>query len=440
MNRVFYWMIAVAVGFAGVRQLAYEGRASLSPELLAFFDLVPPADGALVAPLEATINGLFDGAKKAVVDVVLPLVGAMSFFLGLMKVMEKAGGLRVVAKLVRPIMVPLFPEVPANHPAMSAMILNIAANMLGLGNAATPFGLKAMAELERLNPVKGTATNAMCLFLAINTSGVTLLATGVVAVRKTLGSHDAEAVIPTTLFATMLSTVSAVAFAKLAERWSGSTGAPVVDAAAVAEGEGTEAYPLWVSLAVFGTLFAFLFANLAWGSVLGPWILPLLVLGFLTWGAVAKVPVYEAFVEGAREGWDTAVRIVPYLVAILGAVGMLRGAGAIALFSRVVGPWTEPLGMPAEALPMALLRPFSGSGANALMMSILQEHGPDSYVGYLVSTLQGSTETTFYVLAVYFGSVGVKNVRHAMAAGIVADVFGAVGSVVAVSAYLATRG
>jgi spore maturation protein SpmA len=439
VNRVFYWMIVVAVAFAGARQLAYEARADLSPETLAFFDLVPPPDGKLVAPLEATINGLFDSAKKAVLDVVLPLVGAMSFFLGLMKVMEKAGGLAVVAKLVRPIMVPLFPEVPANHPAMSAMILNIAANMLGLGNAATPFGLKAMAELERLNPVKGTATNAMCLFLAINTSGVTLLATGVVAVRKTLGSADAEAVIPTTLFATMCSTVCAVGFAKLAERWSGSTGAPVVDVA-VADGEGTESYPLWVSVTVFGTLFAFLFANLVWGQVLGPWILPLLVLGFLTWGALAKVPVYEAFVEGAREGWDTAVRIIPYLVAILGAVGMLRGAGAIALFSRVVGPWTEPFGMPAEALPMALLRPFSGSGANALMMSILQEHGPDSYLGYLVSTLQGSTETTFYVLAVYFGSVGIKNVRHSMAAGIVADVAGAIGSVVAVTAYLASRG
>jgi spore maturation protein SpmA len=435
VNRVFYWMIVVAVAFAGVRQVAFELRADLSPAVLGFFDLLPPADGALQAPLEATVNGLFDSAKKAVLDVVLPLVGAMSFFLGLMKVMEKAGGLRVVAKLVRPIMVPLFPEVPAHHPAMSAMILNIAANMLGLGNAATPFGLKAMAELERLNPVKGTATNAMCLFLAINTSGVTLLATGVVAVRKTLGSADAEAVIPTTLFATMCSTVGAVLFVKLSERWSGSTGAPVVDGA-VAEGEGTEAYPLWVSLAVFGALFAFLFANLLFGKVLGPWILPLLILGFLTWGAVAKVPVYEAFVEGAREGWDTAVRIIPYLVAILGAVGMLRGAGAIALFSRVVGPLTEPLGMPAEALPMALLRPFSGSGANALMMSIMTEHGPDSYVGYLVSTLQGSTETTFYVLAVYFGSVGVKNVRHAMAAGIVADVLGAIGAIVAVNAYL----
>jgi spore maturation protein SpmA len=436
VNRVFYWMVAIAVAFAGVRQVVFELRADLDPAVLGFFDLLPPAEGELQGPLEAAINGLFDSVKKAVLDVVLPLVGAMSFFLGLMKVMERAGGLAVVSKLVRPIMVPMFPEVPPNHPAMSAMILNIAANMLGLGNAATPFGLKAMAELERLNPVKGTATNAMCLFLAINTSGVTLLATGVVAVRKTFGSADAEAIIPTTLFATMCSTVTAVAFAKVMERWSGSTGTPVVDHV-VAEGEGTESYPLWVSAAVFGVLFTFLFANLFYGKVLGPWILPLLVLGFLSWGAIKRVPVYEVFVEGAREGWETSVRIIPYLVAILGAVGMLRGAGAITLFSRVVGPITEPFGMPAEALPMALLRPFSGSGANALMMSILKDHGPDSYLGYLVSTLQGSTETTFYVLAVYFGAVGIKNVRHAMAAGIVADIFGAIGSVVAVNLYLA---
>jgi spore maturation protein SpmA len=435
VNRVFYWMIVVALGFAAVRQLAYEARADLSPALLGLFDLAEPADGTkLVAPLEATVNGLFDSAKKAVLDVVLPLVGAMSFFLGLMKVMEKAGGLDVVARVVRPIMVPLFPEVPPDHPAMSAMILNIAANMLGLGNAATPFGLRAMAELDKLNPVKGTATNAMCLFLAINTSGVTLLATGVVAVRKTLGSVDAEAAIPTTLFATMCSTAFAVMFAKGMERWSGSTGAPVSDGAK-AEGQGTEAWPLWASLLVMGTLLGAILSTLVVPQA-GPWILPGIVFTFLTWGAVKKVPVYEAFVEGARDGWDTAVRIVPYLVAILSAVGMLRGAGVIGLFSRLVGPLTEPFGLPAEALPMVLLRPFSGSGANALMMSILQEHGPDSYLGHLVSTLQGSTETTFYVLAVYFGSVGVKNVRHAMAAGIVADVFGAVGSVVAVNLYL----
>lgn len=436
MNRVFYWMIAVALLFAGARQLVYEGRADLSPEVLAAFDVPLVPDDKYVPPLDATMNGLFDSAKKAVMDVVLPLVGSMSFFLGLMKVMEKAGGLAIVARLVRPIMVPLFPEVPPNHPAMSAMILNIAANMLGLGNAATPFGLRAMAELDKLNPVKGTASNAMCLFLAINTSGVTLLATGVVAVRKTFGSVDAESAIPTTLFATLCSTIASVAFAKAMEGWSGSTGAPRVDGEVAAAGEGTEAYPLAVSVAVLGGLLAALLSTLVVPAA-GPWILPAIVGGFLTWGAVRRVPVYEAFVEGAREGWDTAVRIVPYLVAILSAVGMLRGAGAIATFSALVGPLTEPLGMPPEALPMALLRPFSGSGANAVMMSILQEHGPDSYVGTLVSTLQGSTETTFYVLAVYFGSVGVKNVRHAMAAGIVADVVGAIGAVVAVQLYFA---
>ncbi|MCA9492562.1 MAG: hypothetical protein KC621_21665 [Myxococcales bacterium] len=436
MNRIFYGMVVFAFAVAASRQLVFDLAPWLPEDLPALFAVVP--DGPeWKEPLAAMTDALFDMVKIAVMNVVLPLVGAMAFFLGLLKVAEKAGAMLFMAKLLRPLMVLLFPSVPPNHPAMSAMILNIAANAFGLGNAATPFGLRAMQELDKLNGEKGTASDAMCLFLAINTSGVTLLATGVVAIRATFHSNDPAAVIPTTLFATACSTVAAITVAKLAERLS--PGAPSVVDETVTD-EASDAFPLWVSgLALVG-LLALIPATLVWGSLFGKWIVPTMIIGFLTWGFVRGVPIYEAFVEGAREGWDTAVRIIPFLVAILGMVGLLRGAGAIDLFSAVVGPVTEPLGMPAEALPMALLRPLSGSGASGVMMSILTEHGPDSYVGYLVSTMQGSTETTFYVLAVYFGSVGVKRVRHAMFAGIVADTVGVVAAIVAVSIYFTYKG
>jgi spore maturation protein SpmA len=423
MNRIFYAMILVAFLFAAGQQgLYYVG------------DPAPDA----VQPIQAFTDGLFDMAKAAVMSIVLPLVGAMAFFLGLMKVAEKGGAMTVIAKLLRPLMVRLFPDVPANHPAMSAMILNMAANALGLGNAATPFGIKAMQELDRLNPEKGTATNAMVLFLAINTSSVTLLPTGVIAIRETLGSQDAAGILPTTLLATILSTSTAILAAKGFQRFSPAPTGPVDDAGA--EGEDHGAYPLWVSGLALAALVALVPVSVRYGSVIGPWIVPLMVVGFLTFGAVKGVPVYEAFVEGAKDGWDVAVRIIPYLVAILSAVGMLRGSGAIDLFVSAVGDWTMLVGMPAEALPMALLRPLSGSGAYGVMMATLEEHGPDSYVGYVVSTLQGSTETTFYVLAVYFGAVQIQRIRHAMAAALTADAMGIAGAVGACWLYFTFNG
>lgn len=421
MNRIFYGMILLAFGVAawGEAQLAM-GWTTLPPETS--------------SPIVAFTEGLFEMAKVAVMSVVLPLIGAMAFFLGLMKVAEEAGLMAVIAKLLRPIMVRLFPDVPPNHPAMSAMILNMSANALGLGNAATPFGLKAMQQLDRLNGEKGTATNAMCLFLAINTSSVTLLPTGVIAIRASMGSEAPQAILSTTLFATVLSTGAAIGMTKLLQRF---TPAPPVDEAALAEAEAdAEAYPLWVSLVAIATLLAMVPVSLVFGEAVGPWIVPLMVVGFLTAGAVKGVPVYEAFVEGAREGWEVAVKIIPFLVAILAAVGMLRGSGAIDGFVALVGPYTMALGMPAEALPMAMLRPLSGSGAYGVMMATMSEHGPDSYVGYVVSTLQGSTETTFYVLAVYFGAVQVKRIRHAMAAALTADVVGVAAAVAACSLYL----
>lgn len=430
MNRVFYWMIVVAFLVAGWGEL----QLALGNEVLA-----PEAS----RPIVAFTEGLFDMAKVAVMTVVLPLVGAMAFFLGLMKVAEDAGLMKVIAKLLRPVMVRLFPDVPPNHPAMSAMILNMSANALGLGNAATPFGIKAMQQLDSLNSEKGTATNAMCLFLAINTSSVTLLPTGVIAIRASMGSIAPQAILPTTLMATILSTSAAIGMAKLLQRFTAAPAPLVVEeSVAVEPGEEVddEAYPLWVSLLAMAGVIAVVPLSLAFGEQFGPWIVPAIVVGFLTAGAVAGVPVYESFVEGAREGWEVAVKIIPFLVAILAAVGMLRGSGAIDGFVQLMGPLTMQVGLPAEALPMALLRPLSGSGAYGVMMATMTEHGPDSYVGYVVSTLQGSTETTFYVLAVYFGAVQVKRIRHAMASALTADLVGVMAAVAACSLYFSLNG
>jgi spore maturation protein SpmB len=338
---------------------------------------------------------------------------------------------------------------------MGAMILNFSANVLGLGNAATPFGIRAMQELESINPHKGTASNAMVLFLAINTSSITLLPTGVIALRAAAGSTDPAAIVPTTLFATICSTTIAIIAAKLYQRFSPlpSTSAladtppitreeaafadsdPAQDQAALpplSAADTAAAYPAWVSVAVLGAIVALVPVTILWGRIVSPWIIPGLMVALLAFGWARRVPVYEVFVEGAKEGFNVAIRIIPYLVAILVAIAMLRASGTLELFVRAVGPITGAVGLPAEALPMALLRPLSGSGAYGLLASIINDPnvGPDSYAGLLVSTLQGSTETTFYVLAVYFGAVQIKRIRHALAAGLTADVAGIAGAVV----------
>lgn len=398
-----------------------------------------PAD---VTPMDALSKAVIDTAGSSV-ELALGLVGVMTFFLGLMKVAEAGGLLTVIAKLLRPVMTKLFPDVPPDHPAMGAMIMNVSANVLGLGNAATPFGIRAMQELDKLNPFKGTTTNAMALFLAINTSAVTLLPTGVVALRAAAGSQDPAGIVPTTLFATLCSTTVAILMAKLlAPRWpmpsaqaEAAEQAPRQEEQEVGEVIGG-AYPGWVSALVMAGFLALIPLTIVWGKQIAPWIIPGLAVGLLGYGFARRVRVYEAFVEGAKDGFQVAIRIIPYLVAILVAVGMFRVSGAMDLIVMPLGVLTEPLGLPADALPMALLRPLSGSGAYGILAAILNDPaiGPDSYTGYLVSTIQGSTETTFYVLAVYFGAVGIRRIRHALVAALCADVAGVVGSVVICSA------
>lgn len=442
MNIIFFVLIGAAFLAAAWRELTETGTDS--------------------QPMQELSQAAITSAGSAV-ELAIGLVGVMALFLGLMKIAEAGGLLTILARLLRPMMTRLFPSVPPDHPAMGAMILNFSANILGLGNAATPFGIRAMQELDRLNPHPGTATNAMALFLAINTSSITLLPTGVIALRASLGSAEPAAILPTTLFATVFATTVGITSALILQRFflpptaSGelpgeTTGEPGRDPDAAPQTRDErerdaaepqpmaievpmEGYPGWVSaLALVGVL-SIIPLTIVYGQRIAPWIIPGLILGFLLFGVARGVRIYEVFVEGAKEGFQVALRIIPYLVAILVAVGMLRASGALGAFVGLVAPWTTPLGLPPEALPMALLRPLSGSGAYGIMAGIMQDPatGPDTYVGLLVSTLQGSTETTFYVLAVYFGAIQVRRVRHTLAAALSADVAGVVAAVFIVS-------
>ncbi len=442
MNAIFFAIVVIAFLVTGYRELSWTG----------------PADQT--APMQALGMAMIDSATSSV-TLAIGLIGVMALFLGLMKVAEAGGLLVIIAKTIRPLMVRLFPDVPADHPAMGAMVLNLSANALGLGNAATPFGIRAMQELDTLNPHKGTASNAMVLFLAINTSSVTLLPTGVIALRAAAGSADPAAIVPTTLFATICSTTLAIIAAKIYQRFSrvpadmpaeaareddalgaamgiasagpGADDPPVApaDGAPHPRGEGTAAYPTWVSVLALGGIVALIPISVIYGRVISPWIIPGIMVGLLGFGAARKVRVYEVFVDGAKDGFLVAVRIIPYLVAILVAVGMFRASGALDVMVAAISPVTTLFGLPGEALPMALLRPLSGSGAYGVLASIINDPavGPDSYVGYLVSTFQGSTETTFYVIAVYFGAVQIKRIRHALWAGLTADAAGIIAAV-----------
>ncbi len=415
MNKIFIIIVFLAFICAGWQQIIFvPGQADQMPmEILS----------------KATID-----SAGAAVELAIGLVGVMALFLGLMKVAEVGGMLTILAKLIRPLMVRLFPDVPADHPAMGAMILNLAANALGLGNAATPFGIRAMQELDRLNPVKGEATNAMALFMAINTSSVTLLPTGVIALRAAAGSIDPAAILPTTLFATIGSTSIAIIAAKFYQRFFSQSKAAHIKNKGDVKGLSTDdtlkdasnGYPMWVSVLALGILASFIPVAILFGRSVSPWILPSLMVGFLGFGLVKKVKIYEVFVEGAKEGFQVALRIIPYMVAILVAVGMLKASGGLQMIVNTLSSVTSNFGLPAEALPMALMRPLSGSGAFAILASIINDPaiGPDSYTGFLVSTLQGSTETTFYVMAVYFGAVQIKRIRHALVTALTADVAG----------------
>jgi len=388
--------------------------------------------------LKDVTNSALDYAGTAV-TISLGLIGIMALWLGVMKVAEEAGLIAILAKVLKPLTKKLFPDVPSDHPAMGSMIMNISANMLGLGNAATPFGLKAMEELDQLNTKKGVATNAMCTFLAINTAGMTLIPATAIAVRAAAGSTEPAIIIGTSLFGSFCATVAGITAAKTLEKfpikkdqfssWLKSNLKGFITILGLILLAGLIIYSGLSK--IVGSAFSFLspelFKNII--QVFSTLAIPLLIVVFIGFGLIKKVKVYEKFVEGAKEGFNIAVRIIPYLVAMLVAIGIFRAGGAMQWLIYILHPVTNLIGMPAEAMPMALMRPLSGSGSLGVMAEIISVHGPDSFIGILTSTLYGSSETTFYVLAVYFGAVNIRNIRHSLAAGLIADVAGILGAV-----------
>jgi len=411
--------------------------------------------------LSLVMGSLFSSAKSAV-QLVIGLVGVMVFFLGLMRVVFDAGLRDVVARTLTPLTRRLFPEIPPDHPAMGAMIMNMASNMLGMANAATPFGLKAMSELSKLNRGGGSASNAMVLFLAINASAVTILPPlGTIGVRAAANSSDPWAIWMPTLFATICSTTTAVTTYYLLSRLpifrhrpelQGDPNAPTFgDADSGSETPAVPAEPESAGratarrAAVFAITAVTLFAIgssavdafstggfvVALRDTLRDWALPALLIAALTYGFARRVRIYDAMVAGGRDALSVATTIVPYLVVILVALGMFRASGALDVVVGWIDPLTSGLGVPAEVLPMALMRPLSGSGALGVMSEILEAHGPDSFIGLLTCTLMGSTETTFYVLAVYLGAAGVVDGRHALFCCLAGDTAGFFGAVAA---------
>ena len=440
-------------------------------------------------------SGAFEGAEKAVMNVALPLLGIWAIWLGMMKLAERAGLVQALARALRPMMKLLFPDVPRDHPAVGAMVMNMAANMLGLGNAATPLGLRAMRLLESLNPRPGVATNAMCTFLALNTASIQLLPLTAIGILVTAGAKSPTSIVITAFLATVCAATAGVVTAKALEglRWfrvvdgrdarPHGSDTPVGVRRRICAGGGgycsayrrrngsgencrvsADGRPLDDHRSISGGLCRnarapvfpvaderMCFAVFIW---LGPRLrrrrslparrsgiralmavsvlaIPFLLSFFPLYAALRGVNVYEQFVEGAKEAWGTAQRTIPYLVAMLVSIGMLQKAGVIDLLTHWLSPLLSMVGFPADLLPMALMRPLSGSATNGLFVELVQRlHDPDGFVSRLAGTIYGSTETTFYVLAVYFGSVSIRQTRHAVITGLTADAVAVIASVV----------
>lgn len=362
-------------------------------------------------------------AAKTAFEIALGLTGIMAFWLGIMRIGERAGFLQGLTWLMSPLFRRLFPDVPPHHPALGAITMNMAANMLGLDNAATPIGIKAMQELQTLNPDKSTASNAQILFLVINASSVTLLPVTIFTFRAQAGAHDPTDVFIPILIATYCSTMAGLLATAFFQRIN------LLDKVVLG-------YLSAISAMVFGLTgyFAQLPASemLRQSSLLSNFLLFGLIVAFIGVAAIRKVNAYEAFVEGAKDGFHTAVTIIPYLVAMLVAIAVFRACGALDLAMNGIRHIVTVFGWDTrfvDALPTALMKPLSGSGSRAMMIDTMHAFGADSFAGRLASVIQGSTETTFYVLAVYFGAVGIQRVRHAVTCGLIADLGGLVAAV-----------
>lgn len=370
----------------------------------------------------AIMNSTFDTSKTAF-EISLGLTGVLSLWLGIMKIGEKGGVINVVARVLSPVFTRLFPDIPKGHPVTGSIFMNVAANMLGLDNAATPLGLKAMEQLQELNSKKDTATNPMIMFLVLNTSGLTLIPVSIMVYRAQMGAAQPTDIFVPILLATFFSTLAGIIFTSLYQRIN------LINRTMLLTLGG-------MSAVVAAIIWGFAQMDKAQMNVVSTSVanilLMLIIVMFILAGMRKKVNVYDAFIEGAKDGFTTAVRIIPYLVAILVGIGVFRASGAMDMLVDGIKWTVAALGGNTDfvgALPTALMKPLSGSGARGMMVDAMTTYGADSFVGRLSCIFQGSTDTTFYILAVYFGSVGIRYTRHAVACGLLADLAGVIAAI-----------
>lgn len=375
------------------------------------------------AVFQSMVDATFTSSKTAF-ETSLGLTGVLCLWLGIMRIGERAGAVNLLARALSPVFTRLFPDIPKNHPVMGSIFMNIASNMLGLDNAATPTGLKAMQQMQELNPKKDTASNPMIMFLVLNTSGLTIIPTTILAFRASYGAAQPTDVFIPILLATTVATLAGIVITALWQRINLLQPVLLMTLAGVVA---------FVGLVVWGFSRMDATSMGTVTAVAGNLILFGVITAFIVGGAVRRVNVYDAFIDGAKEGFHTAVRIIPYLVAVLVAVGVFRASGAMDILIRGISWVVSACGLDTSfvpALPTALMKPLSGSGARGMMLEAMQTYGPDSFVGRLACIFQGSTDTTFYILAVYFGSVSIKRTRHAVACGLLADLAGVVAAII----------
>lgn len=370
----------------------------------------------------AMMNSTFESSKTAF-EISLGLTGVLSLWLGIMKIGEKGGMVNALARLLSPVFCKLFPDIPKGHPVTGSIFMNIAANMLGLDNAATPLGLKAMEQLQQLNTKKDTATNPMIMFLVLNTSGLTLIPVSIMVYRAQLGAAQPTDIFIPILLATFFSTISGIIITSLYQRINLLNKVMILTVGGMC---AVVAAIIWG----FGQLDKDQMNIVS--TTVANILLMTIIVGFILAGVRKKVNVYDAFIEGAKEGFQTAVRIIPYLVAILVGIGVFRASGAMDMMINGIKWCVEACGGNTDfvgALPTALMKPLSGSGARGMMVDAMTTYGADSFIGRLSCIFQGSTDTTFYILAVYFGSVGIRYTRHAVACGLLADLAGVIAAI-----------
>ncbi|MBO4370769.1 MAG: hypothetical protein J5808_05350 [Paludibacteraceae bacterium] len=377
------------------------------------------------------VDSTFEMGEFSVMKIALPLVGVMTLWLGIMNIGEKAGAVRVLSKIIGPFFSKLFPEIPKDHPAHGQLLMNFAANMLGLDNAATPLGLKAMNSLQELNPNKETASNAQIMFLALNTSGLTLIPVAIMAQRSIMGAANPTDIFIPLLIATYVSTLFAILYVGIRQRlnmlnvtflsWIIGITAAIGLLVWYVAGLEQEAMKTFSTIASNVLLFS-------------------IIVGFIVGGLIKKRNVFNDFIDGAKEGFTTCIKIIPYMVAMLVGIGVFRASGAMDLLidglKACIGIFTDKTEF-IDALPTAFMKPLSGSGAKAMMVEAMKTYGADSFVGRLTCLFQGAADTTFYIVALYFGSVGIKNTRYAIGAGLLADLAGVIAAIFIAYAFFA---